>query len=144
MAQQVHIGMALAWGRQQRGMTISEVAEQLDCNRSWIYRVEDGDNCPSWDFVQQAAKLFGQHVESLRLGVLPDRLKGMTLKKFDKLRLECESMPGGEEQLALACGGVRLPDTEFLTVILKNLKLDVNQLEWVLYLDLKKPVEQVA
>lgn len=108
----LHIGWALEWARKGRGMTRAEVAQKIGCHKSWMSRLENGENSPAWDFVEKLAKLYGSHIETIRCGVLPVRLKNLRAQVRTIRRLEnrCKKIPGGLEQLQLAEAGVRLPN----------------------------------
>lgn len=114
----VHIGKAIAWGRRTAGLTKSQVAEHLACNRTWIYRLENGDNCPSFDFVESAARLFGMHnVEQLKCGLLPFRLAAMYSEEFAEIDRLVGHIPGGHQELELAKDGIRQPGQKVLSVL---------------------------
>jgi len=120
----VHIGRALEWGRRAAGLTQSQVAEHLQCNRSWIYRLEHGEHGPTHDFVECAAKLFGlPTVEAMKCGMLPLRMA--MLSNFERRQVQQALVSAGvsdwEEVLTLARDGHRQPKDEVLQILAKCL-----------------------
>jgi transcriptional regulator with XRE-family HTH domain len=134
----VHIGKAIAWARRTAGMTQSQVAEHLSCNRSWIYRLEHGDNCPSFDFVEQAATLFGMaNVEQLKCGLLPFRLAALHGDDTQALEKALSRVPGGHGELQLAKDGVRQPGDRVLKILADVLAS--GSVEQLLYGEISEP-----
>lgn len=118
----VHIGKAIAWGRSSIGLTKAEFAKQIDCDRSWVFRLENGTSCPSHDFVENAARMFGlPNVERMKLGFLPDRLSVMTPAQLKAVGRSLKKFPNWEQEIELAKSGVRQPSEEVLEVLAKYL-----------------------
>ena len=117
----VHIGKAIAWGRRSFGLTQSQFASQIGCDRSWIYRLESGSSCPSHDFVESSAKMFGFHnVEQMKSGCLPARLSSMTESQAKTVRKLLRKLPNFEQELQLAIAGVRKPSDAVLEILAKH------------------------
>lgn len=118
----VHIGKAIAWGRKSIGLTKAQFADQIGCDRSWVYRLEIGGSCPSHDFVKSAAKMFGCHnVEQMECGGLPARLSSMTGSQMKGVRRLLQKVPNAEQELELAIAGVRLPSEQVLLALANHL-----------------------
>lgn len=97
----MHIGKAIAWGRSSIGLTKAEFAKQIDCDRSWVFRLENGTSCPSHDFVENAARMFGlPNVERMKLGFLPDRLSVMTPAQLKAVGRSLKKFPNWEQELS--------------------------------------------
>lgn len=121
----LHIGYALAWARKHRGMTRTEVAEKIGCHKSWMSRLENAEHSPSFESVVKFSKLFKMHIEQIRLGVLPVRLRNARATgSMRGLEKRCDRIPGGLEQLQLAEQGVRLPSDAILLFIRRFLEID--------------------
>lgn len=116
-----NIGKAIAWARQASGMTLSQLAEHMQCDRSWVWRIERGDNDPSWMFVQKCAICFGQTVASMQLGVLPVRLASLTNDDDRIIRKALSRHKGAKAELSAAVGGIALPSDRVLKVLAKHL-----------------------
>lgn len=118
----VHIGKAIAWGRSSIGLTKAEFAKQIDCDRSWVFRLENGTSCPSHDFVEHAARMFGlPNVERMKLGFLPDRLAVITAAQLKAVGRSLKKFPNWEQEFELAKSGVRQPSDEVLQILAKHL-----------------------
>lgn len=138
----LHIGKAIAWGRKSIGLTQAQFAKQIGCDRSWIYRLESGTSCPSHDFVESSAKMFGFHnVEQMKSGCLPSRLSAMTESQWKKIRRLLRNLPNFEQELTLATAGVRKPSDEVLAVLAKH--FTNGSVEDLLYGDQASPAEKV-
>lgn len=131
----VHIGKAIAWGRKSIGLTQAQFAQQIGCDRSWIYRLESGTSCPSHDFVESSARMFGFHnVEQMKSGCLPTRLSSVTSGQMNAIRRRLRKLPNAEQELELAIAGVRQPSAEILTALANH--LTDGSVEELLYGDL--------
>lgn len=117
----VGIGRAIAWARQASGMTLSQLAEFVDCDRSTIWRIERGDNDPSWTFVQKCAACFNQSVASMQLGVLPVRLSALSAEEDCVVKKSLARVKGAKAELSAALTGLALPSERVLRVLAKCL-----------------------
>jgi transcriptional regulator with XRE-family HTH domain len=117
---QLHIGWALEWARKKNGMTRAQVAEKVKCHKSWMSRLENGQNVPAWDFVDELSRIYGFHTETMKCGALPERLKALRSekRKIAALEKKCGVILGGTEQLQLAEQGLRLPNDLVLRQIM--------------------------
>lgn len=61
----VEFGKRLAQKRQQLGMSQKCLAERIDCNESYISKIENGKAKPSLDFIFLLAKEFNVGVDDL-------------------------------------------------------------------------------
>lgn len=125
----IHIGMAIRWARLNRKLTCAAVAQELACNRSWLYRVESGRHSPSYEFVESAASLFGFEVEDMRCGMLAERLNSLTASQKELMRKKVEQLPGESmDAIRYAAKGVRLPSIACLRAVAESLKMTVGEL----------------
>lgn len=138
---QVAIGRAISWARQSSGMTLSQLAEHLECDRSWIWRIERGDNDPSWMFVQKCAACFSQSVASMQLGVLPVRLASLSSDADLAIRKALARVKGSKSEVSAALTGLALPSDRVLRILAKHLA--AGSVEYLLYGSVEN-VESVA
>lgn len=118
----IHIGKAMKWARRSFGLSRAQFAKQIQCDRSWAYRLESGTSCPSHDFVEQAARMFGfANVEQMKCGCLPQRLSLLPESKMATLKRRLEKYPEAEQEIDLAKAGVRLPSEGVLGVMAKTI-----------------------
>ena len=137
-----HIGKAIAWGRKSIGLTQSDFAKHMQCHRSWLYRVEVGTHCPSHDFVENCAKMFGfRNVEQMKSGCLATRLSALTEAQQKQIRKLLRKLPNFEQELTLATSGVRMPSDDVLAVLAKH--FTDGSIDDLLYGDLPSPVEKI-
>lgn len=118
--QGLHIGWALEWARKRVGMTRQQVATAAKCHKSWISRLENGENSPSYQFVLQLTRLYRMNLETIRCGNLPERLKHLkstSAKKWKSLQSAVSKIDGGQAALSLAESGVSLPDDRVMRAI---------------------------
>ena len=115
----LHIGWALEWVRRQRGYRRSEVAEKIGCHKSWITRLENGENSPSFGFLEDLAKLYCMHLDTMKCGAMPMRMRIARAdhRSAKKLETRVSRLPQGKEQLELAERGIRLPDDHVMRPI---------------------------
>lgn len=64
----MRIGQYLKQVRQERGLTLAAVANQLGHNRSWLHRKESGVRTLSFSEVAALAEIYGQPPSELIAG----------------------------------------------------------------------------
>lgn len=137
----VHIGKAIAWGRRSIGLTQTQFANQIGCDRSWVYRLENGTSCPSHDFVEASSRMFSfRNVEEMKCGVLPERLSSLSQAQKASIIKRLSKLPNIENEIELATAGVRKPSDEVLTRLAKI--LSNGSVEDLLYGEFRTAVER--
>lgn len=129
---QLHIGWALRWVRLNQGHKRSEIADKIGCHKSWMTRLENGENSPSFEFMEKLARLYRMDINAIKCGALPMRMKNARAERSArKMESKIEKLPNGMEQLELAERGIRLPDDH----VMRHIKtfLGISDLRELLY-----------